>query len=354
MTSVLISPKIADSVLDLIGRTPMVRLGKVGKEANVLANIVLKLESMEAASSVKDRLAKALIEGAEQRGEITPGETVLVEPTSGNTGVGMAMVAAAKGYQLVLTMPDSTSIERRVMIKALGARLVLTPGAKGMKGSIAKAQEIVDSLEGKGRILGQFDNPDNVAMHRATTGPEIWEQTSGEVDVFVAGVGTGGTISGVAQFLRSVKPSVRVVAVEPKESAVLSGGAPGPHKIQGIGAGFIPANCHVHLFDEILQVSSEEAIATARRLAVAEGLFVGISAGAAVAAAIQVGRRPEFAGKTIAVIIPSFGERYLSTVLFADLMQESKDQVAEAVGEALPTPASSSAAQGGAEKEEKS
>ena len=331
MANPMSRPKIADSITDLIGATPMVRLGRVAQHAGVVANIILKLESMEPCSSVKDRLAKALIEGAESRNENIPGESVIVEPTSGNTGIGLAMVCAAKGYQCILVMPSSMSLERRVMLKALGARLVLTPGEKGMKGAIAKADEIVAGLNGKGYIPQQFNNPDNPKVHRETTGPEIWYQTDGAVDILVGGVGTGGTITGTTQFLRSVKPSLHVVAVEPVESPVLSGGNPGAHKIQGIGAGFIPKNCHTDLLSEIIKISSEKAIGTARDLAVKEGVFVGISSGAAVAAAIEIGSRPENAGKTIVTIIPSFGERYLSTALFADLHAEAAAQVPEAV-----------------------
>jgi len=331
MTSLLSHPKIADSITDLIGRTPCVRLNRLAKENNVVANIVLKLESLNPSSSVKDRLGLALIEGAESRGEIRPGESVIVEPTSGNTGIGLATVAAAKGYEVILTMPASMSLERRVMLKALGAKLVLTPPEKGMKGAIAKAHEIVAGLEGRGIVLQQFENSDNQKIHRETTGPEIWEQTDGTVDIIVGGVGTGGTISGVGQFIRSVKPSVQILAVEPTESAVISGEAPGPHKIQGIGAGFIPKNLATELLDGVIKINSEKAIATARALATREGIFVGISAGAAVAAAIEVGAKPENAGKVIVVIIPSFGERYLSTVLFADLHAEAAAQQAEDV-----------------------
>jgi len=336
--SVVEHPKIADSITDLIGRTPCVRLGKLARDAGVVANIVLKLESANPCSSVKDRLGKALIEGAEARGEITPGVTTLVEPTSGNTGIGLSMVAAAKGYSIILVMPATMSTERRVMLKALGAKLVLTPGERGMKGAIAKANEIVATLAAEGkeaRVLQQFNNPDNPKVHRETTGPEIWYQTDGAVDILIGGVGTGGTITGCTQFLKSVKPSLLTVAVEPEESSVLAGKPPGPHKIQGIGAGFIPENCHTDIIDEIVAINSETAIATARKLAAEEGVFVGISSGAAVAAAIQVGSRPDNAGKTIVVIIPSFGERYLSTVLCADLFAEVSVQAAEPVDHLL-------------------
>jgi cysteine synthase A len=310
--------RIYNSIVDTIGDTPLIRLDKLAKEKGVGANLLAKLEFFNPISSVKDRIGVALIEALEVQGRATPGKTTLIEPTSGNTGIALAFAAAAKGYRLILTMPETMSVERRKMLKLLGAELVLTEGAKGMKGAIAKANELVETI-GDAVIPGQFDNPANPEIHRRTTAEEIWNDTEGSVDILVAGIGTGGTITGVGQILKQRKPGVLVVAVEPKDSPILSGGNPGPHKIQGIGAGFAPAVLDTHIYDEVVQVSNEDSFANARLVARIEGVPVGISSGAALTAAIEVGRRPENKGKNLVVIIPSFAERYLSTALFEGL-----------------------------------
>jgi cysteine synthase len=310
--------RIYNSIVDTIGDTPIIRLDKLAKEKGVGANLLAKLEFFNPISSVKDRIGVALIEALEAQGKATPGKTTLVEPTSGNTGIALAFAAAAKGYRLILTMPETMSVERRKMLKLLGAELVLTEGAKGMKGAIAKANELVETTP-DAIIPGQFDNPANPEIHRRTTAEEIWNDTDGKVDIFVAGIGTGGTITGVGQVLKQRKPDVQVIAVEPKDSPVLSGGNPGPHKIQGIGAGFAPAVLDTHIYDEVIQVSNEDSFANARLVARLEGVPVGISSGAALTAAIEVGRRAENKGKNLVVVIPSFAERYLSTVLFEGL-----------------------------------
>ena len=306
--------KVYDSALELVGNTPLVRLNAIIKKYDLKADLLAKVEYFNPAGSVKDRVALAMVLDAEARGLLKSGATI-IEPTSGNTGVGLAFVAAVRGYKLILTMPETMSVERRNLLAARGAQLVLTPGAQGMKGAIAKAEELRDSIPGS-IILGQFDNPANPEAHMLHTGEEIWRDTYGAVDVFVAGAGTGGTVSGVGRAFKAHKPSVRIVAVEPDTSAVLSGNTPGPHKIQGIGAGFVPANFDRSVVDEILPVSADDAFAAARELAALEGLLVGISSGAAVAAAIKIAGREEFAGKSIVALLPDTGERYLSTELF--------------------------------------
>ena len=307
--------KIAKQLTDLVGNTPLMELSNYNKSKGLKARLIVKLESFNPAGSVKDRVALAMIEDAETSGLLKPGATI-IEPTSGNTGIGLAFVAASKGYKLILTMPDTMSVERRNLLKALGAELVLTPGANGMKGAIARAEELKAATPGA-VILQQFDNPANPAMHERTTGQEIWRDTEGHVDIFVAGVGTGGTVSGVGAALKKHNPAVKVVAVEPTDSPVLSGGAPGAHKIQGIGAGFVPKNYNAAVVDEILQVTNDDAIRTGRELAQKEGLLVGISSGAAVSAATRLALLPENEGKTIVALLPDTGERYLSTLLYA-------------------------------------
>ena len=306
---------IADSITDLIGRTPLVRLGRISAGAG--ARIVGKLESFNPAGSVKDRIGLAMIEAAEAEGRLVPGESVIVEPTSGNTGIALAFVAAAKGYRCILTMPETMSLERRTLLRAYGAELVLTPGAEGMRGAIARAEEIASTTEGA-FVPQQFQNPANPEAHRRTTAEEIWADTDGEVDILVAGVGTGGSITGVAEVLAERRPGFRAVAVEPADSPVLSGGQPGPHKIQGIGAGFVPGVLNTDAYDEVITCTAEDAFATSRRLAREEGILVGISAGANVWAALELARRPENAGKLIVTFLCDTGERYLTTALFED------------------------------------
>ena len=308
--------KIYTSADQLIGKTPLLELTHIEKEQGLEATILAKLEYFNPAGSVKDRIAKAMIDDAEASGKLKPG-SIIIEPTSGNTGIGLASVAAARGYRIIIVMPETMSVERRQLMKAYGAELVLTEGAKGMKGAIAKADELAKEIPGS-FIPGQFVNPANPAVHRETTGPEIWEDTDGKVDIFVAGVGTGGTVTGVGEYLKSQNPNIKVVAVEPASSPVLSKGTPGAHKIQGIGAGFVPAVLNTGVYDEIIAVENEDAFATGKRIGKSEGVLVGISSGAAVYAAIELAKRPENKGKTIVALLPDTGDRYLSTTLFTD------------------------------------